>query len=131
MEYQYIEWIDTEMKAFHVLLRAMYGWSFAVDSLSAFHAALELADYYCALPAFSAGLRGAFDSSPLLVEAIFMNPFYMLKKAVQLRNAAMYRECLILAMGPWSRQQSKHTHTEYKHGSLEKLVASACDKIGR
>jgi hypothetical protein len=80
----------------------MYDWSFTVDSLSHFFVAVELADYYCALPAFSSGFGGAFSTSPGLLGAIIQDPHRLIEKAVRLRNAALYRERLIQCMGPWT-----------------------------
>ncbi|TVY46253.1 hypothetical protein LOCC1_G004348 [Lachnellula occidentalis] len=113
--------IESEIRAFEILLRAMYGRSLSIDSTTLFYLAVELADYYCALPVLSSALNVVFYTNLVLIEATYHEPHILIKTAVKLRNAVLYRECLIQTMGPWSQPQYKEIEDE----SLRRIAAAA------
>ena len=94
--------------------------------MSRFYQAVEFADYYCALPAISFALNGAFYTNPILVEATFLQPHFLIETAVKLRNAVLYRECLIQTMDPWNLPQ----YTAIEDESLQKVAAAAYEQLG-
>jgi len=63
----------------------------------------QIAKCYRALPALSRTLDGAIHRSPEFVWSLFENnnASWLLETAVQLRSAKLFRECLILTLGPW------------------------------
>ncbi|TVY89681.1 hypothetical protein LAWI1_G003076 [Lachnellula willkommii] len=113
--------IDTEIRAFEILLCAMYSRSLRISSPAEFYLAVDLADYYCALPALSSALNGAFYTNPVLAEATYKQPHILIKTACKLWNAVLYRECLVQTMGPWSKPQYKEIDDE----SLRGIAAAA------
>jgi hypothetical protein len=62
----------------------------------------EIAKYHAALPTLSRTLDGALSRSPDTVSSLCENDnaWWLLETAVQLRSANLFRECLILTLGP-------------------------------
>ncbi|CAD6442324.1 da188c2d-96a6-4f55-a7d8-52115f52d460 [Sclerotinia trifoliorum] len=55
----------------------------------------RLADFYCALPAFSHSLDSALHRSPIFTESIRRNSKSLLRIAKKLHHPVLFRECLI------------------------------------
>lgn len=84
----------------------------------------ELADYYCALRILSRTLDGAMINSPNFCSSIRAKALDLFVAAGKLRNALLFRECLIWVVGPNQnpvylelkagdrniRQVAKHAH---------------------
>jgi hypothetical protein len=67
-----------------------------------------IADYYCVLPALSSSIDMMLLRSPDLVGQIQVYPAAFLEIATQLHHAGLFREALILLLGPWRRPLYQH-----------------------
>jgi hypothetical protein len=68
---------------------------------------VQMADYYCALPALSASLSGALFHSPKFRSTIGDFSTKLLGLATKLRHEVLFRECLIHVLGPWKKPRYK------------------------
>ncbi|TVY93029.1 hypothetical protein LAWI1_G004291, partial [Lachnellula willkommii] len=116
---------NAEISAFTIVIQAIYNWRFIIKSGAQLCLATELADYYCTLPSLSKSLDGAFGRSPAFCDGIFGNEIELLETAVKLRNAVLYRECMTLLMGPWSKPK----YLMIKDKKLKQLAALAHHSI--
>jgi hypothetical protein len=90
-----------EISAFDMILRAIYNWRIIIDTPEQLCLVTQLADYYCALPILSSSLYAAFGRSFCFCSEIRGFEIELLGAAVKLRNDALYKECMVLLMGPW------------------------------
>lgn len=79
----------------------MYNKQYLIYDLDDLEILTEIADYYCALKIVSRTLDGPIFSVFLFARDIVEDPVRGLVLAHKLRNALLYRECLILSQGPW------------------------------
>jgi hypothetical protein len=89
------------VQSFKIFLCAILGRPYSVSSIAELERLTELADFYCALPAFSTSLNTALWKSPKLTSQVPANPLKFLPIAAKLRNALLFKESLIQAIGPW------------------------------
>ncbi|PVH75276.1 hypothetical protein DL98DRAFT_466661 [Cadophora sp. DSE1049] len=124
--------IDSEVLHFKMLLQAMYNEPIEFEDCNDLRQLTELADYYCALKVVSFALdatigRGAFPFSQLQKQ-----PCEMLQVAARLRHPRLFRECLILSIGPFSKPKihmiedpKLHKLAKYAHAQVGLLAAEA------
>lgn len=98
----------------------------------------ELADYYRALPALSRTLDGALLKSTVFSSHIRFHTVELFSAAAKLRNAFLFRECLIWIVGP--NNAPKYTKlgdrqlrliAKAAHSDLLAEAAALCQKIIR
>jgi hypothetical protein len=94
-----------EIKLFEKLLCAIYLRPYKIESCAELTCLTSLADYYCALPILSRTLDSALYISFDFVESIWCNPCEVFVAAAKLRNALLFRDCLICLTGPWSEPE--------------------------
>jgi len=120
---------DTEISAFNILLRVIYSWPVIFETAAQLCHATKLADYYCALPMLSVALNAAFCESAHFRCEILEYPVELLNASVKLRNKVLYKECMILLMGPWHSPRYKNI----QDNKLKQLAVNAhhciCCKI--
>jgi hypothetical protein len=73
-----------------------------IDGPEQLHLAIQLADYYRALPILSQALSASLLGSSLLLSSISEHCCGLLSDAYKLRIAILFRECLVHASGPWT-----------------------------
>jgi hypothetical protein len=78
-----------------MLLSALYTKPYEIADYEEFDTSYRLADFYCALPKFSASLDSAIRNSPDFVESIESNSKLLLVAAKKLRHPTLFRECLV------------------------------------
>jgi hypothetical protein len=86
----------------------------------------SLADYYCALPAFSRSLYRAFaqvtiDEWDCEEEQLSM----VLKAAIKLRYADLFRECIILLAGKWDTEPDLSLYDQ----KISKLITAVRHEV--
>ncbi|TVY47964.1 hypothetical protein LOCC1_G002625, partial [Lachnellula occidentalis] len=116
---------NAQISAFTIVIQAIYNWRFIIQSPAQLCLATELADYYCTLPSLSKSLYVAFGRSPEFCDGILNNAIELLEAAVKLRNEVLYRECMTLLMGPWSKPK----YLMIKDKKLKQLAALAHHSI--
>jgi hypothetical protein len=94
-----------ETQSFTSFLCALLSRPYSIGSIAELERLTRLADFYCALPAFSNSLSTALLKSPDLASAIPANALKLLPTTVMLRNELLFKECLIHALGPWTNPQ--------------------------
>jgi hypothetical protein len=90
-----------EETAFKKLLLAFHGRHYTITTNEEFRTMTGMADYYCALPIFSATLTGALYQSPGFTSGIGENAIELFGLAFKLRSKLLFNECLIHILGPW------------------------------
>lgn len=99
---------------------------------------VDLADFYCALPALSRSLSSTYPFSPNFVREIKLDPDLILPLAAKLRNATLFRECLVWLAGNvriYTRLRHSptrcHTRTESQTTNLaiKKILQRAIGSI--
>ncbi|KAE8450707.1 hypothetical protein EG329_006052 [Mollisiaceae sp. DMI_Dod_QoI] len=93
---------EREQKAFNNLLCVIFSREYQITDAAELNSMTEQADYYRALPVMSNTLGSAFLNSPGLLSTIGHDPCAVLVSAYKLRHKMLFREALILSLGPWS-----------------------------
>ncbi|CZR55437.1 uncharacterized protein PAC_05325 [Phialocephala subalpina] len=120
-----------QTNAFEKLLSAIYVQPYKLGTAEELLLMTDLADYYCALPILSRTLDGALINSPTFSDQIQKSANELYVAAAKLRNALLFRECLIWVVGP-------HNNPVYKtlddprlrmvarcaHGEISTKIAS-------
>jgi hypothetical protein len=96
---------NKEETAFEKLLLAFYNRPFQITDLAELICMTKLADYYCSLPVLSSALCTAILRSDGLCHKICTVPTEFLSIANKLRNDVLFKEALILSLGPFHRPQ--------------------------
>ncbi|CAG8955888.1 hypothetical protein HYFRA_00008738 [Hymenoscyphus fraxineus] len=139
---------NQQSDAFSDLLKAMYHRPFKIHSYSHLEAMSTIADIYCALPVLSTALSGALLGSRLFEKNQYLGgsrdcTSEFLRKeheiifiAKRLRNADLFRECLIVIAGKWLFEDGiEPWHTKYKavanDPKLLKLIQRESENITR
>jgi hypothetical protein len=112
-----------ETQIFTIFLSALLGRPYSITSIAELERLTELAEFYCALPAFSSSLNMALWKSPNLISKIPANALKLLPITVKLRSELLFKECLIHALGPY-------THPQYLQLTDPKLKQAAERAIG-
>jgi hypothetical protein len=94
-----------ETQIFTIFLSALLGRPYSITSIDELERLTELADFCCALPAFSNSLNMALWKSPDLISKIPANALKLLPITVKLRSELLFKECLIHALGPYTNPQ--------------------------
>jgi hypothetical protein len=92
---------DEEETSFEKLLFVFYNREFRITNLAELKRMTNLADYYLSLPALSASLYAALHRSHGLHHEIYSVPEEFLIIAKKLRSSALFKEALILSLGPF------------------------------
>ncbi|TVY41343.1 hypothetical protein LOCC1_G005648 [Lachnellula occidentalis] len=90
-----------DLLAFERLLLAIYRKRFRVTSVGELARVVELANFYCALPAVAQSLDGVLLDSPETVEKIPQHSIATLEIAYKLRHSILFREALIHVVATW------------------------------
>jgi hypothetical protein len=114
-----------EQEAFEMLLCAIYSRRYDVNPMSLL-ALTRLADYYNALPVVSRSLDSAFLRNSEFISDLFVDYYEeILPAAIKLRHRELYKDCLVLSIGPWGCAPL----TESAFPELQKLVRDAYNQI--
>jgi hypothetical protein len=92
---------NKEETAFEKLLFAFYNRPFQIIDLAELICMTKLADYYCSLPVLSSALCAAILCSDGLCHQIDAMPTEFLSISKKLRNDVLFKEALILSLGPF------------------------------
>jgi len=111
------------------LLRSFYRKPFEIHDYKELESITALADYYCALPAFSAFLYQILPHSLELTAAIENDPNIFLVIAAKLRNETLFTESLVHAVNPWHsprfrtlKDRRLRDVAEMAHGRISNLI---------
>ena len=86
----------------------------------------ELADHFLTLPVLSRSLTRTFFEHPLDIAKLDTHIIEQLTEAAcKLRNARLFRECIILVAGRWDQEPT------FKNQELQKLAIATRNKIAR
>ncbi|TVY39026.1 hypothetical protein LSUB1_G004583, partial [Lachnellula subtilissima] len=128
-EEQFDFWGDqiAEIKSFHILLNSFYGNHLRIQSISMLNHIIALADYYRALPQFSAAFTEALGTGTCgrILDGMVENCAELLEIAARLRCAPLFRDCFILCTGPCNKARGM----EIKSGPLRRLARAEFRKI--
>ncbi len=111
--------------AFHNLLCAIFTKPFQILDATQLNHMTTMADYYGALPILSYGLSGALYNSPHFLRSIKNDACRLLQSACKLRHAMLFRDCLVLSLGPMSEPR----YEKFKDPAVAKLAARYHGKI--
>jgi hypothetical protein len=117
---------EDQTKCFSKPLSAFYGQRYSLSSCKEFFTMTDLARFYAALPAISRSLSSTFFSSPGFIKEIRACACELLVAATELRHPVLFREALILTLGPW-------TDPEYRRLTdpmLKKVARNAYNALG-
>lgn len=95
-----------EQRAFNNVLCAIFNREYKISSAGELNSMVRQAEYYGALPVVSNSLTGPFYTSAGLL-CPGADATNLLIAAFKLRHKALFRECLIHVLGPWSDPQYK------------------------
>ncbi|KAK0104412.1 hypothetical protein ONS95_004705 [Cadophora gregata] len=96
-----------EQEAFNNILCAIFNREYKITSAAELNSMVIQAEYYGALPVVSNSLTGPFYTSPGLLSSD-TDATILLQTAFKLRHKALFRECFIHVLGPWSDPQYKN-----------------------
>ncbi|TVY89682.1 hypothetical protein LAWI1_G003079, partial [Lachnellula willkommii] len=128
-EEQFDFWGDqnVEIKSFHILLNAFYGHHIRIHSIPQLNHIIALADYYRALPQFSTAFTKALElgTSGRILDGMVANCVELLEIAARLRCAPLFRDCLLLCIGPYKKTR----YGEIKSKALRDLALAERRRI--
>ncbi|PVH87077.1 hypothetical protein DL98DRAFT_581806 [Cadophora sp. DSE1049] len=125
----YTTWTSYEddISAFHSLLMAFYGKPFSINHWNKLSKITDRADRFKALPCLSTILPMIYSTSPSLLESIDGNAHMILPIASKLRDAVLFKECIIFVVNPWNLGGSRITSIE--DPGLRVFAREAFDEI--
>ncbi|RDL32968.1 uncharacterized protein BP5553_08407 [Venustampulla echinocandica] len=94
-----------EESAFYNVICAIFGHPYSIKDATQLTKMTEIADYYICLQALSNSLSTALFNNPGLVKDIPNTACCMLEVAYKLRHEALFKECFIHVLGPWTKPQ--------------------------
>lgn len=113
---------DHEEKVFAKFLSAIFNKPYRLDTVAELSTLAKLARQYLVVPLVSNSLDSAFVRNPNFLFAIMKDPLPVLAAAIAFQNELLYRDTLMLLLGPWSspaylrinnqemRKQAKDAH---------------------
>lgn len=122
---------DINCACFEKLLCAIYGERYTVDSAKQLIRMTEQADYYRTLPALSRTLDGALANSPKLIAEIPSACCVLIICATKLRNALLFRECMVWAVSKFDQPYCIYGSTLKKsHRRIFRVLDVVHGRIG-
>lgn len=118
-----------EQQAFEKLLCAIYAQPYTISNTSELIKVTGFADYYRALPILSRTLDGALVNSKQINWYIAQDSAMLLETAAKLRNALLFRECLVWVVSPWSKREDLRRKTS--DAKLQKCIITAHRHVGK
>ncbi|PMD38370.1 hypothetical protein L207DRAFT_585272 [Hyaloscypha variabilis F] len=112
--------VDYQQHLFKTLLCAIYNKPYTFRSADELLDLTKMADYYRALPILSRTLDGAMVNSPYLMEDIKGSASALLVAAVKLRNALLFRECVVWTVSIWSNREPEKDIVDPKLRIIER-----------
>jgi len=92
--------MSKEIVVFSMLLNSIYTKPFTIKSPEYLTSAVQLADYYCALPILKKGFNLSLPRNTNFFAHISANADKIVVDAYKMKHAALFRECMIQLMGP-------------------------------
>jgi hypothetical protein len=89
----------------------------------------ELADYYCSLPILSIGLSAALHRSRGLCQEIYSSPTEFLTISKKLRNDVLFKDALILSLGPFHEPRYSLLGDPELQEIAEKVYNDLCVRV--
>lgn len=114
-----------EETSFARLLSVMYNKPVSISTPKELSRVTEMADYYFALRVLSSALDGILLRSAPMIGLLKSNVELVLETAHKLRSPLLFRECLILSVGPWTSP----TYLLFKNKKLRKVAQTACHGV--
>ena len=115
-----------------MLLQAMYNEPIEIGTCDNLLQLTELADYYCALKVESFALDATIGRGGVPFSQLQKQPCEILQVAAKLRHVKIFRECLILSLGPFSKPKLHNIEdpelqklAKYAHAQAGLLAAEA------
>ncbi|TVY21116.1 hypothetical protein LARI1_G001975 [Lachnellula arida] len=93
---------DEQVNAFKIILEASHSLPINIKDARELCMITELADFYRMLPVMSNALNGVFYNNPKFISTIREDCATLLEAAYKLKNKALFKECFVHVMGPWS-----------------------------
>jgi hypothetical protein len=116
---------EHEEACFQKLLCAIYGRPYQLESADELVTMTDMARYYQALPVVSPTVYAATLKTPDFYLSIMKNPCSALTSAKTLRNDLLFKDSLLLCLGPWS----KPAFLKLSDPELIKISAAAHTRI--
>jgi hypothetical protein len=91
-----------EEQVFEKFLCALFQRQYQITDAAELSTFTDMARYYTALPAVAASIYAAFLDSPTFPASMIKGPARVLAAAKTLRNKLLFKDSLILVLGPWS-----------------------------
>lgn len=119
LEYEGV--ISIQIKALYMILLSIYNQSFVIERWTHLARAVELANYYEALPALSNMLYASIPRNHWFINQIPGMAEKIVLLADKMQNAQLFRECMVHLMGPWhnpayqwiENEQTRELATDY------------------
>ncbi|CAG8980148.1 hypothetical protein HYALB_00013503 [Hymenoscyphus albidus] len=119
---------ETEIEAFHLVLAAIYDHPLAINTVDGLISAVGLADYYGLHELFPRWVSSVLAQSHNMQAYIHTDCKVLLPVAAQLKNAVLFRECVVhIAGAHWRRPEE--VWEEFEDWKLRRLIWIACRRI--
>ncbi|CAG8962364.1 hypothetical protein HYFRA_00014161 [Hymenoscyphus fraxineus] len=120
---------ETEIEAFYLVLAAIYDHPLAINTVDGLVSAVGLADYYgLDEKMFPSWVSSVLAQSHNLQACIHRDCKVLLPVAAQLKNAVLFRECVVhIAGAHWRRPEE--VWEEFEAWKVKRLIWIACGRI--
>jgi hypothetical protein len=111
-----------EEQIFEKFLCALFQRQYQIADAAELSTFTDMARYYTALPAVAASIYAAVLNSPSFPASMIKDSAQVLAVAKTLRNKLLFKDSLILVLGPWSN----HAYLKISDPDLVRIGDAAC-----
>ena len=106
----------------------MYGLPYELNAVAELLAMTSLARFYAALPVLSRSLSATLLRSKSFICSMESSASKLVVAAKELRHAELFKDCLLLSIGPWNETYCVHERL-FEDPTLTQLASSVLGKI--
>ncbi|KUJ24503.1 uncharacterized protein LY89DRAFT_745391 [Mollisia scopiformis] len=114
---------------FEKFLCAVFGRSYHLQNAVELATLIDMARYYGALPTVTETICAAVLRSSTFAESMFKDPHSVLASAKTLRNYMLFKDSLILSLGPWSAPKYRDFADVELFRAADSLHSSICASL--
>ncbi|KAE9368578.1 hypothetical protein N431DRAFT_512770 [Stipitochalara longipes BDJ] len=120
---------EQNTRAFYNLLRAMYSLPYTLESATELITMSVMARFYASLPILSRSLSASILQSKGFLYDMESNSMKLVIVAKELRHAELFKDCLLLYLGPWHSRFSPRFNDPQLNVLASTIHNKICSKL--